>query len=109
MAQNTQTPKKPVGDSPKWLFMRWVWDLLAGGRFPLRGVRTSRGEIDVQWVDNAYELRIKSVASSDSDVLYLPVCKRDGTEKYIAVRVESTTEFAEEDIPAGANIYDPTP
>lgn len=49
---NEAIPPKPIGSSPKWFFMRRVWDYVFGGKFPLKGVRG----IVVKWVEGQYEI-----------------------------------------------------
>ena len=51
----TYTPKKPVGDSALWYWRRWIWDLLAGGLFPIAG----DGNIVVEWIGGVYRIRVK--------------------------------------------------
>jgi len=51
----TYTPKKPVGNAAVWTWRRWLWDLLAGGHFPLKG----DGNITVQWQQGVYRISSK--------------------------------------------------
>lgn len=59
-------PPKPWGESPKWFFMRRVWDYLFGGKFPIKGI----GNIIVEWTGKSYEISTqearRSVSGSDS-------------------------------------------
>lgn len=45
-------PVKPDGDTPFALFVKWIWDLLANGKFPIRGV----GGIKVQYTEGYYQI-----------------------------------------------------
>lgn len=51
----TFIPKKPVGDSALWTWRRWIWDLLAGGNFPIKG----DGNVIVQWQQGVYRISSK--------------------------------------------------
>lgn len=43
-------PLKPDGDSAFAVFCRWVWDLLAGGKFPITGAGGAR----VEYINGVY-------------------------------------------------------
>jgi len=43
-------PKKPVGNNARAFFFIRVWDLLFGGRFPLKG----KGNCKVEWASGYY-------------------------------------------------------
>lgn len=47
---------------------------------------------------------------SPGAIIYFPVCKQDGSErKYFGFRMADPKEYLESELPAGANIFDPTP
>ena len=56
------TPKKPIGESIIWRWRKWIWDMLAGGSFPIRG----DGPIIVEWKDNFYRISSKPQRSGSS-------------------------------------------
>ena len=55
----TFIPKKPVGDSALWTWRRWIWDILAGGNFPIKG----DGNVIVQWQQGVYRISSKPMPS----------------------------------------------
>ena len=59
---NTYIPKKPSGVSSKWMFLRWVWDYLAGGMFPIKG----DGNIKVEWLNGFYRISSKPAPAGGS-------------------------------------------
>lgn len=104
-------PPKPVGQSPKWFFLRAVWDRVFGGRFPLRaGANTTVEFLNGFYYVSAHppgrraeagaelrRFRLKSVAGN-----YLVCRSWDGTtegadDEYIAkpfkLRTNVTTEI----------------
>jgi len=46
-------PRKPVGDTAKWYFMRRVWESIWGGLFPIRG----EDGATVRWENGVYLVR----------------------------------------------------
>jgi hypothetical protein len=52
----TYRPKKPTGRGAIWTWRRWIWDMLAGGLFPIRG----DGSIVVDWKDGYYRISSKT-------------------------------------------------
>ncbi len=44
-------PAKPVGENPKWFFMRRVWDYVFGGDFPLK---SRSPNLKIEFSDGAY-------------------------------------------------------
>lgn len=52
----TFVPKKPVGESPLWIWRRWIWDFLAGGQFPIRG----HGDVVVTFEQGFYRVTTKN-------------------------------------------------
>lgn len=56
----TYTPKKPVGDTAIWTWRRWIWDLLAGGLFPIKG----DGNVVVSFEQGFYRISTKPSTSS---------------------------------------------
>jgi len=95
----TYIPKKPVGDAAIWTWRRWIWDLLAGGYFPLKG----DGNIIVQFQQGVYRISSKtSPANGTSAGGYMG--EYDNTKAYSAgqtVRVSVPTTIAGVSVPAG--------
>jgi hypothetical protein len=58
----TYKPKKPSGRSAVWIWRRWIWDLLQGGDFPIKG----DGNIVVQWINGFYRVSMKPVRNGGS-------------------------------------------
>ena len=58
----TYTPKKPSCKSALWTWRRWIWDLLAGGYFPIAG----DGIIKVEFLQGVYRISSKSSGSIQS-------------------------------------------
>jgi hypothetical protein len=64
-------PNRPVGDAPKWFFMRRVWDYVFGGQFPIKAAEGLG--LKIEWVDSTYlitktpERRSPPQSSSTSD------------------------------------------
>ena len=75
----------------------------------LVGMEIQRGGSDkVFWSDGKVVLQIKKSAGGATEkVLYIRVCNRDGSEYYIPFVVAGDAVL-EADIPAGAEIYDPS-
>lgn len=71
-------PKKPSGRSPVWTWRRWVWDLLEGGKFPIRG----DGKIIVQWVNGFYRISVKPIRNSSAGGPSQFVLVSDGGDYY---------------------------
>lgn len=93
-------PPRPTGSDAEAVWFQWVHDHITSygkviGSPGIRFEYTTKG--------------VRAVLSNNGPgtVLYVRVCKRDGTEKYIPFRVVGE-EIDEADIPEGAAIYDPT-
>lgn len=96
-------PPRPTGSDEEATWIQWAHDQLAiyGRLIDSPGIRfehTSKGIIP----------RISFSGGGTGSVLYVRVCKRDGTEQYIPFIVAGAA-VDEADIPEGASIYDPTP
>jgi hypothetical protein len=66
------------------------------------------GHDDFKVSDANSVLTIKDPAGDEQAVVYIRVCKLDGTEVFIPF-VTAGPAVAEADIPSGSTIYDPTP
>ena len=74
----TFVPKKPIGDSELWTWRRWIWDLLAGGNFPIKG----DGNVIVQWQQGVYRISSKPFPNGGAGGGYMG--EYDPTKSYSA-------------------------
>lgn len=47
------TPLKPDGDSPFATFCQWIWDVLAGGKFPFGNTKDANG-VQFTWENGVW-------------------------------------------------------
>ena len=82
-------PLKPAGDTSFAVFCAWVWDLLAGGKFPIVGVHP----ITVDSVNGVYEVKCLPgpVPNQDSGLQTFHF-KSDGGDYIICRSWDGTTE-----------------
>lgn len=51
-------PHKPHGTGAAAYFFQLVWEMLFNGKLPFRSVKSADGEVSVNWVKGAYEVKV---------------------------------------------------
>ena len=82
-------PQLPVGETPKFYFMRCLWFAIWGGKFPFVDSDT----VKISWSNNGYSFRTAIKSSSSSGVSYF-VLVSDGGDYYNCYTFDGVTTGA---------------